>query len=766
MDDISYKTELNKNYSKRLNIAFFIESSTGNGGFQDAVWSDVSKAAKKYDINLFALAGGSIDTAPDKPYEKNLNFIYDLATKKSIDGIIISCTIKNFITLERFKEFTGRFSGLPLISIFGQMSGFSDVHVDNKSGMKELIMHMILQHGHKNLAFITGSQGNPDAEERFNVYKNVLLENGIPFRQELVFNGVFEESSGVKAVDYFIKEKNLDIDCIIASNDAMAFGAINRLQQIGKKVPDDITVTGFDDTVEAGAYNPPLTTVKQPFAEMASKAVEMLVDMINGKTKIESVSVPAKLITRQSCGCYSKEIIQANIETLTGKMVKTKHNHYEITDEICREASEIFIEIDQREIKETIQFFFDEMNGGRPGLFLAKLKELLNEVIGLDRDPFALQNLISLIRRQVCSAFNDKREILISENLINQARVFIGEMSKQIKDFNKIVFEKQSRALRDAGQALITTFDFDSLKKALIVQLPRLNIPSFYIYLNNDSKESESRLFMGYRDGNETDAKDGNTEFRSHSMPEPGLLPQDRRFTFAVHPLYFKDKKLGYIFFELGPEDGVIYDTLQVQISSSLMGSELLFQRQNSEKLIMKRSENIQELIKPMIDSIKKINVMTGEKLGVIVNLIDLTKENNEKLKSASLLVEEMGNKIYKMMDVIKVINNVSAAVNILALNTTIEAAHAGEHGKGFSVIAGEIRKLSTSIKTNTEQIECLLKDIRMNLENSKKADRDSQETFTRLEKDVINVSSTLKETIIELENLSKNSSKILEVMR
>jgi methyl-accepting chemotaxis protein len=249
-------------------------------------------------------------------------------------------------------------------------------------------------------------------------------------------------------------------------------------------------------------------------------------------------------------------------------------------------------------------------------------------------------------------------------------------------------------------------------------------------------------------------------------MPEPGLLPQGRRLTFAVHPLHFKDKKLGYVFFELGPEDGVVYDTLQVQISSSLMGSELLFQTLSSEKLIMKQSENIQELVKPMIDSIKKINVMTGEKLGVIGNLIDLTKENNEKLKSASLLVEEMGNKIYKMMDVVKVINTISAAVKILALNTSIEAAHAGEHGKGFSVIAGEIRKLSNSVKTNTEQIERLLEDIRMNLENSKNADRDSQETFTRLEQDIVDVSGTLKETIIELENLSENSSKILEVMR
>jgi hypothetical protein len=123
MDDISFNTEISRNYSKRLNIAFFIEQTTGNGGFQDAVWGGVVKAAKKNDVNLFSIAGGSIDNSPYNPYEINKNFIYDLVTKKSIDGIITSCTVKNFITLEKFKEFTQRFSGLPLISIVGPIGG-------------------------------------------------------------------------------------------------------------------------------------------------------------------------------------------------------------------------------------------------------------------------------------------------------------------------------------------------------------------------------------------------------------------------------------------------------------------------------------------------------------------------------------------------------------------------------------------------------------------------------------------------------------------
>lgn len=206
MDNENLKKNIS-NSSNRLTIGFFIQSSTGAGGFQDAVWNSMIKAAKTYDVNLFVFAGGAVDYAPYNPFEKNLNLIYDLVNKESIDGLIISCTIGNFISPDRFKEFCDQFSPIPLISIIGHVKGLPDVHLNNKDGMEDIITHLINHHGFKRLAFIKGPKDNTDAEERFNVYKDVLKKNGKTYDPDLVYNGEFNEDSGIKAVNYFIKEK-------------------------------------------------------------------------------------------------------------------------------------------------------------------------------------------------------------------------------------------------------------------------------------------------------------------------------------------------------------------------------------------------------------------------------------------------------------------------------------------------------------------------------------------------------------------------------
>ena len=746
--------------NKRYTIAFFIEGSSGFGGFQDIVWSNMVKAAEKNDVNLLVFAGGAIDNAPYNPYEKNLNFIYDLVKKEYIDGIIINCTIKNYITKEQFNEFKNKFNDIPILSIIGPIENLPDVHVDNKNGMKEVMDHMIGHHNYRHLAFIKGTEGNPDAEERLEVYKKVLAEHNIKFDQDLVYNGTFDEISGVHAVNYFIKEKNKKIDAIIASNDAMAFGAINELRKLNIKIPGDITVTGFDDTDEAGAFNPSLTTVRQPFNDMGCRAIEKLIEIIEGNKIRESISVPARLVKRQSCGCFSTDIEEAVINENDIRIKEPEH-HENIVDEIVKDLT--VSPLEKEKVMSMFKSFIYDMENST-GKFLAELKEYLQNSIIFGKEITIWQNVISMIRKHVFKEWNDKKILFDAENLINQSRILISEMSEQAQAYKKIINERQAKALRDVGQSLITTFNFDQLKSLLKVQLPKLGIKSYHISILEDinSDTGKSRTFIQYND--DTSKITSSEVFAEHGMPS-NLFQKTKRYTMAVHALTFKNFKLGFAIFELGPEEGFVYDTLQVQISSSLMGSELLYQRDNTESILKQRSNRIQKLVIPMIESIKNITGKTKEKIDIINNLIDLTKENRQKVTSTNQSIEKMGEKFYKMLDIINVINDISGAVNVLAINTSIEAAHAGQYGKGFSVIAGEIRKLSDSIKHNTNEISSLLSDIKSNIDETKKAGNDSQEAFFRLEKDVIEVANTLQEITVSLENLSEKSSQILSVM-
>jgi hypothetical protein len=414
-----------------------------------------------------------------------------------------------------------------------------------------------------------------------------------------------------------------------------------------------------------------------------------------------------------------------------------------------------------------VRAFLDDVDNQRPEGLVEEINEIIKQVIESGEDLFPWVRIIFGMKKQIPALWQDKQSIFMAESKANQACVLIGEAAQRIQEHRKIEVEKSAKLLRDVGQELITTFDFEELKTVIRTQLQRIGIPSCFISLYDRINEDDagSSVFLAYTASSGVVSSDLAKDHRGHTFPPARFFPRDKRFAFAVHPLFFKTDRFGYMMFELGPNDGVVYDALQVQIGSSLMGSELLRKREKTEAVLKRRSDEIQALVRPMIDSIHNLTAVIGDKIGVITGLASLTKENSGKLNSTNNSIELMGKKIYRMSDVIAIIDDISMVVNILAINTSIEAAHAGKSGKGFSVIASEIRKLADSIKKNTSVISELILDIRPDMDNSKKAGSESLTTFTRLEKDVLDVAGTLRVIIQSMEELSSNSTKILSVM-
>ena len=103
-------------------------------------------------------------------------------------------------------------------------------------------------------------------------------------------------------------ERKAKVDAIVAANDDMAIGAINALQSRGIQIPDDVAVTGFDDSDGASAVTPALTTVHQPVYQQAYKCVELLCAQIRGEVAPETIALPTEAVYRRSCGCFSSAI--------------------------------------------------------------------------------------------------------------------------------------------------------------------------------------------------------------------------------------------------------------------------------------------------------------------------------------------------------------------------------------------------------------------------------------------------------------------------
>ena len=161
-----------------------------------------------------------------------------------------------------------------------------------------LATHHLLALGHRQIAFIAGDPMHPDADERLRGYRSALKAAGVRYNAGLVLPGKYHEESGLLAVERLIDSRE-PFTAIFAANDQMAFGAALALHRRGLRVPDDISLVGFDDLAGASHSIPPLTTIHQAAHELGRLAATSLLQMLAGKTPKEALPEP-RLIVRSS----------------------------------------------------------------------------------------------------------------------------------------------------------------------------------------------------------------------------------------------------------------------------------------------------------------------------------------------------------------------------------------------------------------------------------------------------------------------------------
>ena len=169
-----------------------------------------------------------------------------------------------------------------MCSVGIELPGVPSLVLDNRPGMEAVVEHLIRDHGRRKIAFLAGTPKNPEAKVRFEAYQAVLARHGIACDPALMARGYFRTNSAKVAMEEILA-RGVEIDAVVAANDEMATGAIDVLRKQGLRVPQDIPVTGFDDLLLARLGNPPLTTVAQPFEQVADWAVRAIEDAVAGR---------------------------------------------------------------------------------------------------------------------------------------------------------------------------------------------------------------------------------------------------------------------------------------------------------------------------------------------------------------------------------------------------------------------------------------------------------------------------------------------------
>ena len=164
------------------------------------------------------------------------------------------------------------------------------------------------QLGHTRIAFITGWLSARSATDRLEGYKAALVDCNIPFRDELVIEGDYQQQTGNEITRSLLQRVDPSPTAIFASNDLSAFGAMDAVREIGLRVPDDISIIGFDDVPQASFVYPRLTTVRQPLEHMGQVAVKILLDQIKDPGRPpQRVALATQLVIRDSCGSIDPE---------------------------------------------------------------------------------------------------------------------------------------------------------------------------------------------------------------------------------------------------------------------------------------------------------------------------------------------------------------------------------------------------------------------------------------------------------------------------
>lgn len=522
--------------------------------YQTAVLRGIETRARGLGMGVISFVGHRIDS----PFgsEATANVVYRLADRKNVDGlIVVSTTIATFLDAEGLAAFFSARTEMPQVSVGLKVPGISSITVNGSEAVGGMVRHLVRDHGRTRFALIGGPRGHSEADERQQAFLAALAEEGVPFDEKMTANGDFIRRSGAGAARTLLGRGG-DFDALFCMNDRMAFGALDTLQESGLRVPEDVSVIGFDGIEESRYVSPPLTTVLQPLHELGASAVDMLVEAINGGESRDRVlaSVP---IIRQSCGCPPRRLYDSGLTELPASATAEEGM---IIDELTALATQA------------------DSEG-----FIALLNDALIAASRAGRKLRVWNDYLSLVRHRRDLHPAGNRE---EDTLFEAARVLVGETESRLHAARWVESEDRLAIARAVSTSLAGAFEMPDMLRRLESGLKQLGIGGGFLALfdGGEPAGARSRLLMGPRERMHKCLGAEGLRFRTLRLLPPCVDPSWRRSSWVLEALVFQDEPLGYMLLPRGAEDPAMYDTLSGQVAGALKGALLLDQERSHER--------------------------------------------------------------------------------------------------------------------------------------------------------------------------------------
>lgn len=598
--------------------------------------------AEENNINLVIYVGGHLN-APNA-YEPNRHVLFKFAENNiELDGLIIlTVTIATFTKAEDIVAFCRKYNNCPVVSMGRMIPGIPSIYIDNRSGMEEMMHHLLGEHGYRRPAVMKGPQTNEDARVRFQVYQEMLERYGVAFDPELVVESTFNVIDGFNSIVELVENRQVEFDCFIALDDDSAMGAYEALKNYGLKIPDDVAVVGFDDIEEGQFSSPQLTTVQQATFSLARRAMELIHKQAIGQAVFDTTPITTSMVKRESCGC--------NFEYDDGD-----HLHYLMEEGNCNDGREAIAErlfkrlswiniyLDEKQtqsynrwLSRLINEFIKGVGSRKQTPFIECWKELSSANFARSFTETNLHDFLSLFRQEMTECVKGGRNLSTAEQMLHQARTMVSWIAKSIETAQRVFLSSISHSLRFFNSEIDLTIDIDEQLKILSKYLKQLNMKSCYIALYEDPNRphERSRLIYYYKNGKQMDVS-GLPSFPTSALVPEGYFVDDRRFTAIVESLYFGDELIGYIILDFITWELDIYNRIRSQISSSFKKSFFI---KDIKNYTTKLENKVKERTKELVEINERLKSEIAERIAV-----------EKKLQVALFTLEKVNDKLHNM---------------------------------------------------------------------------------------------------------------------
>lgn len=297
-----------QNGERRLNIGLVVANVEDD--FSNKICKGAMRAAETADVNLFVFPAKYLDRREDEladikqAYEYQYNALIDFANAGTLDMVLICLSSIGYLSgKERCDEVLSRFNGIPVMLLASAKEGYSSIVYDNRAGLSDAVRYLIREKKKTRIAMLAGSRNNMDANERLEIYKTVLREEGIGVDERLICYTNYS-SACENTVEAFLIE-NPDVEALVCANDAVAQAAYQVLKRQNRVIGQDVLVTGFDDIDEAVRMTPQLATVRADAELLGHRAVTEAQQMLCGWPRGEAIhpknfTVKTNFILRES----------------------------------------------------------------------------------------------------------------------------------------------------------------------------------------------------------------------------------------------------------------------------------------------------------------------------------------------------------------------------------------------------------------------------------------------------------------------------------